>query len=97
MQGELESEADKNSILAKQQQSGKSKKKKKGSSQKTVELVPEETKDLSPMTVTDEDEFKSAESKTPPKDRYLGVQDKVIKDNTNDDSTVTEHSSDDED
>lgn len=64
--------------------------------QKTVAIVPEETKDSSPLTITDEDEFKSAESKTPPKDRYVGVQGKA-KDDKNGDSTLTEHSSEDED
>ena len=48
----------------------KSKKKKKAAAHKHES--PEESKDLSPVTMTDEDEFKSAESKTPPKEKYTG-------------------------
>ena len=37
--------------------------------------MSEEAKDHSPATATDDDEFKSAESRTPPKERYGGSSD----------------------
>ena len=53
-------------------QSSQGKKKKKGSSSagKKEDSVVEEAKEMSLGTATDDDEFKSAESRTPPKERY---------------------------
>ena len=39
------------------------------------QAASEEAKDHSPATATDDDEFKSAESRTPPKERYGGSND----------------------
>lgn len=60
-----------------------------------VEPLCEESKDASPIIVTDEDEFKSAESKTPPSNKFKVANDESRR-KENDDSTVTEQSSDNE-